>query len=911
MIKELKYSGYTAVPSDYECQDGTLAASLNLICEEQQLKSITQPEPIDIGLSNTQKVMYIHQTSSFVHYIFIDGTDAAWMDKPSSITSKTAARHLHTFYSEIYQFTSVGNTLLALCEDGMHYFLWKGEQKEYLYLGTHLPELPLSFGLQATVCETENFLITYDSFDARWGSTDDTDVNLFCTPFSDANKTKITAQVLAKVNKFIAEESTKKGKFIFPFFVRYAYRLYDGTLTMHSAPILMTASTDICPEAAVTQIDYKGSLDTDQCYITIFMATHELDYSVAVPTKIAALDNWKDIISSVDIFVSKPIYTYDQNGECTQFEFTEGKTSSYSVCKLMNSKVPENIFPQYYQKHSFGELYGLYKNDLDHIYRFRVKLPEKSHDSVKEEIKNVSLFYLLDSIKIDDLKTERTKINVKEDYLLSLVTREVMTDDYDSHDTLIATKAFPYNNRLNITDIKKKLYNTYNTASLTQFTDGYVVTTTNNGHLIPDTTWAQTHPYTVFFHIRQDGKEIVVEGEPASLTVGDVGEIKFLFYPNINAYKATVVYYNYFFVSFELKLEKHATLNGAFYFNGWENPDKHVSTPSPSQDVTVNLPNKIYTSEINNPYFFPVTSVNTIGTGRIIGMSTAAKALSEGQFGQFPLYAFTTDGVWALEVSATGAYSARQPITRDVCINPGSITQIDNAVLFVTDRGLMLISGSETQCISDEINSEFPFNALELPKFEKLHAMLGHTTDTCFPTKPFLSFINDCGILYDYTHQHIIVFNKKISYAYVYSLKSKLWGMIYSTIEQALNSYPEALAIDHDGHLLDFSNGTPDEYEGLFITRPLKLDMPDVHKTVDTIIQRGHFRKSCVKSILYGSRDLINWHLVWSSTDHFLRGFRGTPYKYFRIACITSLSEDENIYGASINYTQRMANQLR
>ena len=64
--------------------------------------------------------------------------------------------------------------------------------------------------------------------------------------FSDNNKTRITDQVLAHINKFIAERSTNKGKFIFPFFVRYAYRLYDGTLTMHSAPILMIASFRPC-----------------------------------------------------------------------------------------------------------------------------------------------------------------------------------------------------------------------------------------------------------------------------------------------------------------------------------------------------------------------------------------------------------------------------------------------------------------------------------------------------------------------------------------------------------------------------------------------------------------------------------------------------------------------------------------
>ena len=135
--------------------------------------------------------------------------------------------------------------------------------------------------------------------------------------------------------------------------------------------------------------------------------------------------------------------------------------------------------------------------------------------------------------------------------------------------------------------------------------------------------------------------------------------------------------------------------------------------------------------------------------------------------------------------------------------------------------------------------------------------------------------------------------------------------MMYSTIEAGINSYPEALAVDHDGALLNFSAMEGEATKGLFVTRPLKLETPDVLKTMDTVIQRGHFQKGHVQSVLYGSRDLFNWHLVWSSKDHYLRGFRGTPYKYFRIACVTSLTDDESIFGASLQFNPRQTNQPR
>lgn len=43
MIKEIKYNGYTANPSDYACPDGDLATSIGVIPEDGSLKSILPP----------------------------------------------------------------------------------------------------------------------------------------------------------------------------------------------------------------------------------------------------------------------------------------------------------------------------------------------------------------------------------------------------------------------------------------------------------------------------------------------------------------------------------------------------------------------------------------------------------------------------------------------------------------------------------------------------------------------------------------------------------------------------------------------------------------------------------------------------------------------------------------------------
>ena len=193
----------------------------------------------------------------------------------------------------------------------------------------------------------------------------------------------------------------------------------------------------------------------------------------------------------------------------------------------------------------------------------------------------------------------------------------------------------------------------------------------------------------------------------------------------------------------------------------------------------------------------------------------------------------------------------------------------------------------------------------------KIAGLLGMEME---PVGSFEYFLPGCRMLYDYQGQRIIAYNPGYSYAYIYSLESNKWGMMQSSIKDGIRSYPECLAVDGSNNIIDLSSAADSDtspVNALLITRPLKLDAPDVLKTIDTIIQRGQFRKGSVQTILYGSRDLFNWHLVSSSVDHYLRGFRGTPYKYFRIVLLCSLQKDESIFGCTIGYTPRLTNEIR
>lgn len=348
MIKETKLNGFSAIPLEYEVVDGDLSTALGVVSEDGSLKPMLEPKVIMTFSKPSQKVVYLHDTTAFHYYIVHDTETGDVYYTEQEQRGKPELKPIHSFgKTKLYAFSAIGNILMVLTEQGVYHYLWKSETDGYLALGTHLPECPISFGLQAEVVRTDEFSISFDAISKS---------DIF-KEFTDENKNKITDQVLAKVNKFIAEESTNKGRFIFPFLVRYAYRLYDGSLTMHSAPVLMIASSDLAPQVFYEHITGQGKY-TD-AKLRIMAALSRLDYAVIAQKYIDGLANWKDIIRSVDIFISKPIYTYDQNGKCTGFKESTD-IDSYCVCKHINQNVDPlgTTYPLRYQKQNFNHLYA-------------------------------------------------------------------------------------------------------------------------------------------------------------------------------------------------------------------------------------------------------------------------------------------------------------------------------------------------------------------------------------------------------------------------------------------------------------------------------------------------------------------------------------------------------------------------
>lgn len=902
MIKEIKYSGYTAQPSDYEVPDGDLALSLNLINDNGNLVAINQPDADSaFQLQAGEKVLFIHNVPGQKNYILLrpgtgDCVNVYWLKKSSSANDTGDALFLATL-NNVLSLDAVGNTLVIATDDGLEYFLWRGTN--YTRLKSRPPFISIDFGMKMVGSMNEG-----DWFDVPgrcspgWPGGER-------GPAEKEELAAMTQMVYGLLNSSIADKITSKGYFYQPFFVRYAYRLYDGSYNWHSAPILMLPTT--LPPVVWYSDDGKPAAadSTKHALLRPDVPFFELRYRI-LSDGINELSNWSEIVAGIDVFVTAPIYTYDESKDLTYRPVTTYKDS------LANISLDDEVFEGHYSLPS-EDMYvdhTIKKSALNSQQIVKIKLHEKFFSNIMD----AHLFYKVAEIDIKDIRVMNTmselKLTEKNLDPAVLETRPTLEDDYQSHCTIAASSVYAFNSRLNLSGIKISPAEPFPIRSIMQYGNP----SGESAASVRITVWTRLNGIKCYaVHNGTSSIEADIWHNPAK------NFPRYIYYPDASAYK--MEFYLSETQKYTIDLVPHDFLNGAYYFQGKEGMGINT-VPANAEPETSDCPSslsagsKIYTSEVNNPFLFSATGINTVGSGDVFAICTAAKALSQGQFGQFPLYAFTSEGVWALETGANGAYVARQPITRDVCINPDGITQIDSAVLFPTDRGIMLISGSQTQCISETINSGTPFDLMRLPDMDKIHAMLGHLDsdarpDACLPILPFSEFLSGCGMLYDYVHQRVIVFNGKCTYAYVYSLKTKLWGMMYSDISTAVKSYPEALAINKNNNLVDFSSLSDDDVPALLVTRPLKLDAPDIYKTIDTIIQRGNFRKGHVKTILYGSRDLYDWHLVWSSKDHYLRGFRGSPYKYFRVVLLCSLSPDESISGASIQFTPRKTNQLR
>lgn len=939
MIKEISFKGITAVPSDYDCEDGTLDQAVNLVPENGALRPVLPPKTL-FRIPARYTLLAVHKVSTgdmLLFHTHDDNGKIFYGDKDSLEEDFTAnIKEVSGVFiggdCNVYDCAVVGNTVCLATESGLMYLLYR--DGAYTFLGNKPPFIALEFGMLKEARRG-----AYQEQDIFVHKNMSPDKAAAITFGMESELALLTQQLYGMLLPYVNDNIMAKGLFYQPFFVRYAYRLYDGSHYWPSAPILMLPTATI-PLFKIGDVSDGDDSDHVKVKTTMLVDGYSLMCRPCGTTSDGGpLSAWSDIITGIDIFVSAPIYTYMQSKDLA----TPWGSAKDTMRKAPFTKTNTVTTSSGGTDTQVVALLGHYAEEvggscIDHTFVSQDSNASTKYwnlvanDDFSKDVQNTCNFYLYKSISISTASAYAytpAKLAPDDADLSNLVTRQTLKDSYQSHHALVPHSLFAFNSRLNCAGLSLVLPTPFPLRSAME--RGFVKTA-------DDQYVDVCHNPSVTVFCRVDNQKYRRIHRGSARTDGGIGmdalynpkttAPRYFFYPDANAYRAEIecAYFDStgaeVRVRHVLPLKAHEYLNGAYYFEALAPasvPRRDTSTETATYGMA-DIGSKLYTSEVDNPFFFSPTNINTIGNGRIMALSAAVKALSQGQYGQFPLYAFSSEGVWALQTNDKGSYSAVSPVSRDICTDVDGIVQTDTEVLYPSARGLMMLSGSTTRCVSEAIDNKTPFNVPldKLPGLDKMAPRVGNDGLTIIPFRDFLA---GARIIFDHAHQRIFVSNAAKSYAYVFSLADSRWGMAGSSLDYGVLSYPYSLAVSRvygQGDnawraILDYSLAGDDEsdVECMFVTRPMKLDAPDVLKSVSEAILRGHFYKNHVAVALYGSRDLFSWHLIWSSTTHRLRGFSGTPYKYFRIAASASLWADESISSVSLDMSARYSNHLR
>ena len=237
------------------------------------------------------------------------------------------------------------------------------------------------------------------------------------------------------------------------------------------------------------------------------------------------------------------------------------------------------------------------------------------------------------------------------------------------------------------------------------------------------------------------------------------------------------------------------------------------------------IKNVLKVSAVDNPFYFPTAQTYKF-EGEIKGLASNAEAISPGQFGTFPLFVFTMEGIWAMSVdtSGQGAYTTQSLSSREVC--SGAICPVSGGVVFSTDKGVMAISGGQVTDLSAVLDGfEVDFFKYNAEMWNAIFAKAGK--GAVVNPVPIREYIKSAVIAYNYHYNEIIVSNKAKGYSYVYSLTNKVWSVIDTVFDLTTNKYPELVVFDKQGKMITFADGDSEAVPVVAITRPFTLGSID------------------------------------------------------------------------------------
>ena len=275
--------------------------------------------------------------------------------------------------------------------------------------------------------------------------------------------------------------------------------------------------------------------------------------------------------------------------------------------------------------------------------------------------------------------------------------------------------------------------------------------------------------------------------------------------------------------------------------------------------------NLLRLSEQDNPFAYPAKNAyyfNEI-TNKIITVSASIDNLQGNSlFGTLPLYVFTTDGIFMLNVGEGDiAYNRQIPISNKAITNP-KVLNIGQSIMFVANDGLNIISQSQTQLISekvkgnpdstailDKLNEYYDLNTLGVLGIKRVH----------LSQQDILEQLLTAEFIYDGQKNEALIICD--NYMYVYNTK---FGNFYKRSDTYKYVNQNTLCNKQNDIITFYSS--KDSEVGLMpvmiITKPFNLST-NQYKKIERLILSSHYDTGDPLELwLLGTNDNIKYSIA-------------------------------------------------
>lgn len=926
----LRFSGISLDGDEIAAPSGSLSLCAGAEPKAQALRpSVLQGTTVVSQASD--RLVFVHVTTAYRHLILADHDQLYWADETTGISIDLCVISAADLTKLVVK--AIGNTLIIIDDHAVHYAVWKAADSDYTYLGTSIPFVEMQFA------PTSDYLDGRASFyhSSFAGNAMDDYFEISGSKFNvrSGRQAEISEHVWAAVNR-ISSRAADAGIFSAPFFVRYAYRLFDGSsYTLQSPPVFIPVcmpdhvrvSTSNClwqplGNKEITNLgpsDYFSGLpdgyivDAEGSPVTEFpddrlhffyqfnflrLTKARLDEEALARLK-TLTEDWADIVKSIDIFISTPVTCLKNGAKITSFPAAAHTNTAY--------------LGHYIKTDYAGISYGKNKRFAD------ADLPSLSLEAYLDKAKSTAAFFRYASIPVtEDLYAD----TVADEGLLSFTpdnnavadtaAQTQLPDDYKSHNVLLPDAsaehgAYTYNQRLHLYGLQERLFHGFS-----QSLKPYDLTTPT----------FEYQRIVVSIQTDQGLRHVVRE---VSGSFSDVSvRTTFFFYPDQRATRMTFVGDGFNAMRY-VRLQACPLINGACSFGSSLATATAFSVPSDADDL-VSLGSKIYTSEFANPFVFPAESINTVGAGHVIGVAAATRALSQGQVGDHDLIAFCSDGIYALKVSSTGTYSAVHNISSEVCTNPLSILQSAQSIVFSTRRSLNRLVESDVASLSASIDG--PLFDVEnlMPEVYDFILSLGDTSLEVLLEAPAPLDIIQSGIVIDDSVNHRLILTvacpstaphgSGLNAAYAYSTASQTWSTLtLPTFISVVNLKPYTYVQRVDGTVIrldrrfDSSADYAPRQHAVIVTRTI-TPREDALTYLYSILQEHSVHTSDTAAFsplifVYGSDDTLKWHYIGRTDRRHLSRIPAHPCRFFRFAIVMSLATDEQYIQLGVEFRDK------